>query len=193
MRRRNLRYLTVLGALLFAMACVTVNIYFPAAKVEKTADEIVKDVYQGVEQKKPPKPEGSSSLMMLLAWLGPRQAHAAGATTVSNATIRALKNNIKSRIGKLAPYFRSGHLGIDRNGFLALRHTKGLSVAQVAQVKRLISADNADRKRLYQEVARALNQPQNAGKVQGIFAAKWRSEAPGGWWVQDNGGNWRKK
>lgn len=193
MKRRNLREVAVLGLLLFAMACVTVNIYFPAAKVEKTADEIVKDVYEGVETKEPQKPGGSSSLLKFLAWLGPREAHAADATSVSNASIRALKNNIKGRVGQLAPYFSKGNVGIDKKGYLAERGTQGMAVQQVAQMKRLIAADNADRKRLYEEVAKALNQPQNAGKVEGIFAGKWRSEAPGGWWIQENNGSWRKK
>ena len=193
MQKRNLRQMAVLGVLLFTMACVTVNIYFPAAKVEKTADEIVKDVYEGVEKKEPQKPEGSSSLLRFLAWFGPREAHAADATSVSNATIRALKNNIKGRVGQLAPFFAKGNLGVDKKGYLAERGTQGMSVQQVAQMKRLVAADNADRRRLYQEVAKALNQPQNAGKVEGIFAGKWRSEAPGGWWVQENNGNWRKK
>jgi uncharacterized protein YdbL (DUF1318 family) len=193
MKTRNLRRIAVLGVLLFTMACVTVNIYFPAAKVEKTADEIVKDVYKGVEKNEPKKPGGSSSLLMLLAWLGPQEAYAADATTVSNASIRALKNNIKGRVGQLAPYFAKGNVGVDKRGYLAERNTQGLSVPQVAQMKRLIAADNADRRRLYDEVARALNQPQNASKVEGIFAGKWRSEAPGGWWIQENNGNWRRK
>lgn len=193
MRYRNLRSMALMGLLLFTMACVTVNIYFPAAKVEKTADEIVKDVYEGVEPKEPQKPGGSSSLLNFLAWLGPREAHAADATSVSNASIRALNNNIKGRVGQLAPYFAKGNVGIDKRGYLAERGTQGMAVQQVAQMKRLIAADNADRKRLYEEVAKALNQPQNAGKVEGIFADKWRSEAPGGWWIQENNSSWRKK
>jgi uncharacterized protein YdbL (DUF1318 family) len=193
MKKRNFKGMAVLGVLIFTMACVTVNIYFPAAKVEKTADEIVKDVYEGVEQKEPKKPEGNSSLLRFLSWLGPREAHAADATSVSNATIRALKNNIKGRIGQLAGFFAKGNVGVDKKGYLAERGTQGMSVQQVAQMKRLIAADNADRGRLYQEVARALNQPQNAGKVESIFANKWRSEAPRGWWIQENNGKWRKK
>jgi uncharacterized protein YdbL (DUF1318 family) len=193
MKRRNLRDVAVLSLLLFCMACVTVNIYFPAAKVEKTADEIVKDVYKDVETKEQKKPGNGSSLLRFLAWLGPREAHAADATSVSNATIRALKENIKGRVGQLAPYFSKGNVGIDKRGYLAERGTQGMSVQQVAQMKRLIAADNGDRRRLYEEVAKALNQPQNAGKVEGIFAGKWRSEAPGGWLIQEDNGKWRRK
>jgi hypothetical protein len=38
---------------LLLTACVTINIYFPAAAAEKAADEIIKDT-QGIT---PPKPE----------------------------------------------------------------------------------------------------------------------------------------
>jgi uncharacterized protein YdbL (DUF1318 family) len=183
---------TVLGVLALCMACVTVNIYFPAAKVERTADEIVKDVYQGVE-KKEPKPGDSSALRLLITWLGPRQAHAAEATTVSNATIRGLKDSIKGRIGQLRKYLDQGNVGIGQNGYLQVRNTDGLGVQQVAEMKRLVNADNDARRRLYQEVAKALNQPDSAPKVENIFAQKWRSEAPGGWWIQTDGGSWQKK
>ena len=48
--------LTILFCLILIMACVTVNIYFPAAEIQKAADEIVDDVRR--EQ----QGEGGSSL-----------------------------------------------------------------------------------------------------------------------------------
>jgi uncharacterized protein YdbL (DUF1318 family) len=186
------RLATVLGALTLCMACVTVNIYFPAAKVERTADEIVKDVYEGVKQKEQ-KPGDSSSLQRLISWLGPREAQAAEATAVSNATIRGLKESIKARMGQLRKYLDRGNVGINQSGYLEVRGNDGLGVQEVAEMKRLVNADNQDRRRLYQEVARALNQPDSTPKVEKIFAQKWRSEAPGGWWIQADGGSWQKK
>ena len=184
----------LLGFMALALACVTVNIYFPAAQVEKTAEEIVKDVYGEKEQPKKPKAPGDkSSLGVMLAWLGPRSAHAAEATTVSNAAIRNLKNNIKARHGQLQPFYQKGNLGINKDGFLDVRETKGLNMPQVAKLRRLVAAENNDRKRLNQEVAKALKQPQNVGKVQKIFADKWRGEAPGGWWIQADNGAWKRK
>ena len=38
--------ISVLAALAIVAGCVTVNIYFPAAQVEKTAEKIVDEVYQ---------------------------------------------------------------------------------------------------------------------------------------------------
>ena len=195
MKRLDRKALGVLlGVMTLALACVTVNIYFPAAQVEKTADEIVKDVYGEKEKPQKPKAPGDkSSLGVMLAWLGPRAAYAADAATVSNSTIRTLKNNIKTRHGQLHPFYQKGNLGINKNGFLEIRGTQGLNMPQVAKLRRLVAAENNDRQRLNHEVAKALNQPQNVGKVQKIFADKWRGEAPGGWWIQEDNGKWKRK
>jgi len=53
--KRKIRFLS-LGLIIFVISCVTVNIYFPAAAVQKAADEIVEDV-RGIEQKQEQKPE----------------------------------------------------------------------------------------------------------------------------------------
>ncbi len=188
--------LATLVALVFlGAACVTVNIYFPAARVEKTAEQIVDDVYQQKEpapEKKAPGP--GSALMRWLAWLGPRQAWAASATSVSNAAIRALKDEIARRHLQIRPFYQKGKVGINKDGYLVLRDQRGLAVRDLARLRRLISADNQARRRLYQEVTRALNLPGNqVGKVQRIFAGMWRAKAGGGWWIQEDNGRWHRK
>ncbi len=187
------RTLAVLAVLALVGACVTVNIYFPAAEVNKAADRIVDDVY-GSAPEPAPAPQGpQSSLRMLLAsLLTPATAYAQDATTVSNAAIRGLNDQIARNHQQLAPYYASGNVGIASDGSLVLRDTAGLSVPQVAGVKRLIAADNAARASLYAEVAAALN-TQETGKVQAVFAAKWRDKAQSGWWIQGDDGSWRRK
>jgi len=181
--------LTALSLLLLLGACVTVNIYFPAAEVEKAAQDIVQDVYNEGKQ----KGDDSSSLDVLLAWLGPTPAHAADASTVSNAAIRNLKQQIAQNHGQLAPYYQKGNVGIDNQGFVAIRNQDGLNIQQVAQLKRLVNTDNQLRRQLYQEVAKALGIQQNqVGKVQDIFAQEWQSKAPAGYWIQTSGG-WKQK
>lgn len=195
------RWLYVPAFLAIAAACVTVNIYFPAARVEKTAEEIVDEVYREKEPS-PEAPQGESRSWGpghipgagRLARLGPAPAYAEEATTVSNATIRALKDQIVRRHRELLPYYRGGQAGIDREGYLEVRGTDGLGLPQVAALKRLVDADNADRRRLYEEVAAALNlTPEQVPKVRQIFAKEWREKAEGGWWVQDDGGRWAPK
>lgn len=43
---RNMLIYTALTLLLALSACVTINIYFPAAEAEKAADKIIDDVWQ---------------------------------------------------------------------------------------------------------------------------------------------------
>jgi hypothetical protein len=43
---RNMLLLPLVALLLALSACVTINIYFPAAEAEKAADKIIDDVWQ---------------------------------------------------------------------------------------------------------------------------------------------------
>ena len=65
-----MRKIPVLGALLLT-ACVTINIYFPAAAAEKAADEIIKDIQGITPQKTEPKPKASLTDWQMTAfrWL----------------------------------------------------------------------------------------------------------------------------
>lgn len=47
----------VLGLLVVLSACVTINIYFPAAAAEKAADKIIDDVWQLKESVPSPEPQ----------------------------------------------------------------------------------------------------------------------------------------
>ena len=186
MRSKVFKGLALAGLALLVAACVTVNVYFPAAKVEKTAERIVSDVYGQEEPAKEKDKDGkpSSWLGNFLAWLGPREACAQDATTVSNAAIRGLKAQIAQNHQQLVPFYNKGNVGIKPDGYLALKSADGLPMNQVAAVKRLVEADNAARSQLYKEVAAALNLPGNqVGKVAEIFARHWRSQAQPGWLI----------
>ncbi len=194
---------SVLAVLAVLTACVTVNIYFPAAKVEKTAEKIVDEVYQEKkesppqEQKEKPRSMndgGMFGVITRLARLGAAPAHAEDATTVSNAGIRALKEQIGQRHKELLPYYQQGQAGITKDGFLEVRGTSGLGLPQVAALKRLVDADNAARRQLYEEVGKALNlQPEQVSQVRQIFAKQWRDKAQAGWSVQTDDGKWIRK
>ncbi len=196
-------YFSLLAVLALVAGCVTVNIYFPAAQVEKTAEKIVDDVYQ--EKKETPAPgpaekprswNGREPIRSIarLARLGPGPAHAEEATTVSNAAIRGLKDQIGQRHRELLPYYQQGQAGINKDGFLEVRGTDGLGLQQVASLKRLVDADNAARRQLYEEVAKALNlKPDQVPQVRQIFSKQWRDKADAGWPVQGDDGQWRRK
>jgi uncharacterized protein YdbL (DUF1318 family) len=194
----NLRFLVIF--LLLPAACVTVNIYFPAAEVERDAEAIVQDVYSELGEDNgtsfAPSHHEEHALRVFLAEFVeifvPADAHASDVTTVSNAAIRGLKSQIAGNLKQFAPFLGSGAVGIDRNGYIALRDAGGVPPAQQARLRKLINADRGLRDRLYSEVAKA-RKTEQVDKVRSIFADTWRKEARGGWFVQDNGGAWRKK
>jgi len=195
--------LSVLAVLALIAGGVTVNIYFPAAQVEKTAERIVDAVYQ--DKKEPPKEERTEKPrswndretirgIVRLARFGASPAFAEEATTVSNAAIRRLKDQIAQRHQELLPFYQQGQVGITRDGFLEVRGTSGLGLPQVAALKRLVDADNAARRQLYDEVANALNlEPDQVPQVRKIFAKQWRDKAQTGWSVQSDDGQWGRK
>ena len=194
---------SVLAALALIAGGVTVNVYFPAAQVEKTAEKIVDEVYQ--EKKEPPmqapaeKPRSWNDGETIrgiarLARFGPAPAFAEEATSVSNAAIRGLKEQIGQRHRELLPYYQQGQAGITRDGVLEVRGTGGLGLPQVAALKRLVEADNAARRQLYEEVAKALNlKPDQVSQVRKVFAKQWREKAQAGWAVQADDGQWGRK
>jgi uncharacterized protein YdbL (DUF1318 family) len=196
-------FFPVVTALALIAGCVTVNVYFPAAQVEKTAEKIVDEVYlesNGSPKQKPMPEPGSSNGrdthrgISRLARLGPATAYAQEATTVSNAAIRGLKDQIAQRHRELLPFYGKGQAGITRDGFLEVRDTGGLGLPQVATLKRLVDADNAARRQLYEEVAKALNlKPDQVPQIRRIFAKQWRDKAQSGWAVQSDDGQWGRK
>lgn len=204
MKRPTRRYsYPVLAVLALVAGCVTVNVYFPAAQVERTAEKIVDEVYR---EKEAPPPQGPAEKprsmddrghlrsIARLALIGAAPAHAEEATTVSNAAIRGLKDQIGQRHGQLLPFYQAGQVGITRDGFLEVRDTGGLGLPQVAALKRLVDADNGARRQLYEEVARALNlTPDQVPQVRRIFAKQWRDKAQAGWAVQGDDGQWGRK
>ena len=190
---------TIFVALFFASACVTVNIYFPAAAVERAADQIVKETWgePGEPTKTPPQPQSRyDALPAKLASLNfVGEAHAQEADiNVSNPAIRALKDSIKRRSEAIKPYMDRGNVGIAQDGLLVIRNTDGLSLKERAEVKQLVDAENRDREALYGEIAKANNiSADNIPKIKSIFARSWIEQARPGWWIQDSQGNWKRK
>lgn len=193
MRRR-----VIVVLLLLLSACVTVNIYFPAAAVQRAADEIVKETWGGPSEKTEKNQPQSLLRFAPLGtlWLGlVREAFAQEADiNVSNPAIRGLRDSIKRRSGAIKPYMDKGSAGINQSGLLVVRSSEGLSLKERAEVQQLIEAENRDREALYAEIAKANNIPPDAvPKIKGIFAKSWIDQAQSGWWIQDSQGNWKRK
>jgi uncharacterized protein YdbL (DUF1318 family) len=181
-------------------ACVTVNIYFPAAAVERAADQIVKETWGGPGTEPTKTNEPQSGLLRrrtgLAFLLSVRDAQAAQEPdiNVSNPAIRALRESIKRRSDSIKPYMDGGNVGINRDGLLTVRSTEGLSLKERAEVQQLVDAENRDRESLYAEIAKANDiARESVPKIKAIFARSWIEQARSGWWIQDAQGNWKKK
>ena len=183
----------------FLSACVTVNIYFPAAAVQRAADKIVEETW-GEPGGAGPGKEGPRSQGFSVPWTYVslsivQEAFAQEADiNVSNPAIRALKDSIRQRSDSIKPFLDRGNVGITRDGLLTIRTTEGLNLKERAEVNQLVDAENRDREALYVEIAKANNFPNvTVPKIKEIFAKSWTDQARAGWWIQDSQGNWRRK
>ena len=190
--RKRLWVATLVVALVIG-ACVTINIYFPAEKVESVAGEIVSDVRgrkpdnqdnskekDNTQEEDGAKEKEKSSLLrdtLLVLWGS--SAWAEDVTTVSNPTIRALKSAMKNRYSQMKPFYQKGMLREGDDGYVSLGKTAGLGLKERRDLNNLVEAENKDRTKLYQEVAKALNiDPSQVDRVAEIFAKEWQKSLP---------------
>ena len=183
------------AGLLFVLACITVNIYFPEATVKQAAAEIVDEIRKTDAEKKAPdaqavlpEPQRAPAFSLVPA------AYAQEATNVSTPAIRALKDSMKARFTTLKPYFDAGNIGETNKGQIEVRDETGLNLQAKSALRNAVKDENADRSKLYAEVAKALNiEASQIEKIEKIFAVEWAKSAAAGWWVQNEDGTWVKK
>ena len=190
--------------LLALSACVTINIYFPAAAAEEAARTIVRDVLNKDAEAAPAKEaddkqsglgEANPALvligLMLESWIP--AAHAAQADIeINTPAIRAIRASLQRRQSSLAPFYRSGAIGFDSRGSVSLRDPGAVPLRDRNRLNKLLADENADREKLYREIARANGHPEWEAEVRATFARVWIEEAPRGYWYQ-KGGSWRQR
>ena len=188
-------------------ACVTINIYFPAAAAEQAAREIVRDVLdvdQPREQNKAPEKarDDQSAIEQpgmavriaghLVEMLVP-EVHAGQADiNIDTPAISRLRQSMQKRQRSLAPFYRSGAIGFDESGRVAIRDLKAVALKDRNRVKKLVADENRDRDALYREIARANGHPEWEADIRKTFSRIWVEEAPRGYWYR-KGGSWKKK
>lgn len=194
----RVRFFKLSFLMVFLASCVTVNIYFPAAAVQKAADEIVQDVRQ-TDKKGEQKPEERKQMNRLYKELkklslGPATAHAQIDIEVSTPAIRAIKDSMKQRFPQLQPFYDKGAIGENNTGFLENRDLGNLGLKEKADLSRLVEQENKDRKDLYAEIMKANKFGADAlPRIQKLFANSWRDNSQAGWWIQKDSGDWEKK
>jgi uncharacterized protein YdbL (DUF1318 family) len=112
---------------------------------------------------------------------------------VNTPAIAAIKNAMQARHATLAPHYASGAVGLTRDGLVTVRDANAIALNQRQAITGAVGDENNDRRKLYQEIARANNHPEWAEQVQSTFAQRWIQKAQPGWWYQDPSGAWKKK
>jgi uncharacterized protein YdbL (DUF1318 family) len=185
-------------------ACVTINVYFPAAAAEKAADKIIEDVW-GKDQAPAATPQSdkTSSLApqaqrVLLAAVGNvldfviPAAHAQADLDIATPEIRAITASMEGRHGSLSKYYGSGAVGFTADGMVEVRDQNAIPLPERNQARQLVADENKDRAALYAAIAKANGHPEWEAEIRETFAKRWIAKAQGGWWYKDAGG-WKQK
>jgi len=191
---------------LLLTACVTINIYFPAAAAEKVADEIIKGIqteegtYSEPKEDVAPQSKTSEIKFEYLAYqaidsilnIVISNAHAEAANlSVNTSEISNLRSAMQARFSALKSFYANGMVGIKSDGFIVARGS--IPLRERNKVKKLIAAENGNRQRLYQAIANANGHPEWANQIKSTFATRWISNAKSGWWYQSSNGSWKQK
>lgn len=134
---------------------------------------------------------------MMSYWLGlilltASVVQAAPNLEVNTPAINALKSSMQSRHGALAAHYTSGAVGLTTNGMIAVRNAKAVPLKDRQSINALVASENADRSKLYKEIAVANSHPEWQASIQDAFAGRWIDKAQGGWYYQ-SAGAWKKK
>ena len=191
----------VVGALLLT-ACVTINVYFPAAEAKAAAREFVEKVIDDADKVEIKDGSGGGMAMLqdrfdfdpwMLLGIGSAQAQSAPDITIKTPAIQAIQSRMESRFNSnLRAGFDSGALGFTSDGLISVRDAGKLELKDRVAMNAAVADDNRDRKAVYREVAVANGHPEWESQIRDVFAKQWIASAKPGWWYE-SGGGWKQK
>jgi uncharacterized protein YdbL (DUF1318 family) len=188
-------------------ACVTIQVYFPAARIQNLSEQIEAEVERkaGESLEVTPAPEATppavtpppprAHLGLVETLLGFQVLHAAEdvpAPEVSSPAIRAIIDSRAARVAELNRYKSQGLVGEGNDALLKARGLESVTdLALRAAVQRLIDAENKDRRLLFEEIATAEGVDRaQIPRIQTTYAQTLRRHARPGDWVQSPDGSW---
>lgn len=129
--------------------------------------------------------------------LGPGEALAQGnvaAPEITNPAIRQIITSRGARAPEIDRYKTQGVLGENKDALLEARDLSSLPLPQRAAVQKLIREENADRERMFKEIAAATGADLSTlPQIQATYAETLRQRARSGEWIQGADGQWRQK
>lgn len=203
------RWMGIPVAAVMVTACVTINVYFPAAEAREAAKEFVDKVIGDEVPTAPPaddKSGGPSAMLHPVSWrqlasrvdvyalVGIGSAHAQSPDiSIKTPAIQAIQSRMATRFNStLRAGFDAGALGFASDGTIVVRDASKLALKDRAQIQQAVAEDNRDRNAVYREVAVANGHPEWESQIREVFAQQWIASARSGWWYQ-SGSSWKQK
>lgn len=216
-------FLSFLAVTSFVLAaCVTINVYFPEAAVKDLSEQIEdavarKAAEQGeIPPEEAPEPdeeqeqdqESSSSgdgpflaraldrtLGLLFALTAPSvHAQQVAEPEVTNPAIRRIIESRAQRVGELERYKDAGAVGESNEALVAIRDLSNLPLPDRAKAQKIVREENADRERMFKEIAAATGaELSQLAQIQETYARTLRERASKGHWIQQPNGEWTQK
>ncbi|MHB8181325.1 MAG: DUF1318 domain-containing protein, partial [Acidithiobacillus ferrivorans] len=178
LKTQGWRSVLALGLLMALSACVTVNIYFPAAAAQKLADQVVGEVYKAAAKgalQAPVAPAGSAptaparsaapatdSLSMASPYHAASYLLAMGFSAISGTAeaaanldasspgVQSARAQVEALATQMHPYFVSGAVGYTANGQVTIHDAAAVSLPQRAPLNGLVGSYNQALSNLYQ-------------------------------------------
>jgi uncharacterized protein YdbL (DUF1318 family) len=198
---RKIRAAALVASALLLAACVTINVYFPAAEAQEAAKEFVDKVIgeemppgdAGDKDGNPP-PVAFSEPRFELMSLFISDAHAAADINIRTPAIQAIQARMEARFdASLRAHFDSGALGFTNNGMVTVRDATKIGLKDRVAVNQAVADDNRDRDAVYREIAVANGHAEWEDEIRATFAKQWVDSAKAGWWYQTTAGAWKQK
>jgi uncharacterized protein YdbL (DUF1318 family) len=205
---RMKRWIGMPFAAVVLTACVTINVYFPAAEAKEAAKEFVEKVIgdDAVQQPAPGNDGGGMAFRggpaadaglrfdpLILLGIGEARAQSAPDITIKTPAIQAIQSRMEARFdATLRAGFDAGALGFGSDGLVVVRDASKLDLKDRVAINQAVADDNRDRKAVYREVAVANGHPEWESQIRDVFAKQWIASARSGWWYQ-SGGAWKQK
>ena len=198
---KKLNAMLFLGLVFSLAACVTINVYFPAAAAERAAEKFVGDVLGETPEEglliNPLDPPSGVMLMAaanLLDFLVADAQAQQAEIDINTPQLNAIKARMAQRQRQhLDALFDAGAIGFSSDGLVTVRDRSAVPLSERRNIESIVADENRDRKAVYREIAVANGHPEWEKEIQETFAREWVRNARKGWFYQDSNGAWRQK